>query len=79
MLAWVTNLSVGLGLTPNLTTFMNHIDVRKIRFAIKGWGDVYDVRTLELNKFMIRLKNGNPIYQSLGPLEKSITSLISHV
>ncbi len=42
MANWVANLSVGLGWTPSLTTFMSHIGVGEWRFEEGAQGDVLD-------------------------------------
>ncbi len=48
------SISVGLGSTFDLITFMNHIGVDKLGFKEEGQGNVCDVLSLQLNKSIIR-------------------------
>ncbi len=65
LLAWVMSISVGLGSTFGLITFMNHIGVDKLGFREGGGENVCDVLSLELNKSIIRSKRQKIIIPSI--------------
>jgi hypothetical protein len=53
MVGWDTNMSVELGSTPNLTSFMTHISVRKEGLRKRTWKNVLDALNLQYKQKLL--------------------------
>jgi hypothetical protein len=75
MVGWVTNLSVGLSSTPNLTSLMTHISVRKEGLRKWTWGDVLDALNLQyIQKLLLgrETRIDSPKQWDFEPIKKSV-------